>query len=76
MECTIDGKRIAYGESTVFLVEVSRRPDRKSGYAVRNRVTGNPAQACVLYSGINLGNGYRKRLRLEWSKRPIARQES
>lgn len=47
--CVIDGKRIAYTDNTVFLVQVGR--NRKAAYKTRYSVKGNPIQAIVFYQG-------------------------
>ena len=47
-----------------LLVEVSKRPNPKSGYAIRYRFDGPDAdrQALFYYNCINIGRGYKKRL--------------
>ena len=46
----------------LYLIEVGRgRQGYKTSY-----VTTQHGRACLLYSGINIGNGYKKRLRLTW----------
>ena len=57
---TLDGKRIAYGDCTVFLVQVGRGD--KGRYTTRYSVTGDLSQAVLYYNGLNIGNGYKKRL--------------
>lgn len=72
----LDGKSIAYGPETVFLVQVGRY---KGSYKTRCSVTGNAAQAIIQYNGINIGNGYKKRLVMPGSsknKGVLARQMS
>jgi hypothetical protein len=72
---TLDGERIAYTDRTVFLVEVGRGP--KGAYHTRYTLTGNLAQAVVYFNGINIGNGYKKRLRApEFNKPVLARAAS
>lgn len=44
-----------------FKVQVTCRPTEKSKYETRYG-TANETQARLLYRGINIGNGYRKRL--------------
>jgi hypothetical protein len=56
----IDGKKIEYTDLTEFLVQVGFQS--KGEYRIRHRTKGNPTQACLLYQGINIGNGYKKRL--------------
>ena len=56
----LDGKRIAYASSTVFRVEVGK--GKRQSYKPRYTFTGNLGQAVFYYAGINIGNGYKKRL--------------
>lgn len=66
---TLDGKPVAYTDQTVFLVEVGRGP--KGAYRSRYAITGNLAQAVTYYRGINIGNGYKKRLRAPSFNKPV-----
>jgi hypothetical protein len=71
----LNGKRIAYTNQTRFVVQVGR--NRKAGYQTRYVVTGNLAQAVGWYNGINIGNGYKKRLICHELNKPVlARQFS
>ena len=64
----LNGKRIAYCSETEFLVQVGRG---KGSYKTRYSFKGNLAQAVMHYNGINIGNGYKKRLLMpSCSKRP------
>lgn len=65
----LDGKRIAYTDRTVFIVEVGRGP--KGAYRTHYSFTGNLAQAVVHFNGINIGNGYKKRLRAPSLNKPV-----
>lgn len=66
----LDGKRIAYHKDTEFLVQVGRGP--KGSYRNRYSIKGNLAQAVMWYNGINIGNGYKKRLLMpSASRNPI-----
>lgn len=56
---TLDNKRIAYTDETEFLVQVGKG---RGSYSTRYRFTGDLAQAVFYYRGINVGNGYKKRL--------------
>jgi hypothetical protein len=58
----LDGKPIAWSSETMFYIEVGRG---KGSYKVRNAIKGNLAQACLIYRGINIGNGYKKRLSMD-----------
>ena len=55
----LDGKRIAYHDSTEFLVQVGKG---KSSYRTSYTIWGNLAKAVMYYIGINLGPGHKKRL--------------
>jgi hypothetical protein len=65
---TLDGKSIAYTDETLFLVEVGRN---RSSYATRYSFKGNLAQAVFYYRCINIGNGYKKRLRAPSFNKPV-----
>jgi hypothetical protein len=71
----VNGKKIAYTDDTVFLVQVGRG---KSAYKTRYSFTGkNIGQAFMYFSGINIGNGYKKRLFVPSFNKPcLARQFS
>ena len=73
---TIDGKHIAYTDNTIFLVEVGK--GSKGAYKIRYKFVGDLRQAASYYTSINIGNGYKKRLRMANSvnPRPLARQFS
>lgn len=71
---TLDGKHIGYHSGTVFQVQVGRG---KSSYKNRYLIVGNLGQAVMYYNGINIGNGYKKRLICrDFNKPVIARQFS
>lgn len=55
----LDSRRIAYHDSTVFLVQVGKG---KGSYRTKYNIKGNLTQAVMYYNGINLGKGYKKRL--------------
>ena len=59
LTATLDGKSIAYCTATEFLVQVGKG---KGAYQTRYRFTGKLEQAVLYYRGINIGNGYKKRL--------------
>lgn len=70
----LDGKMIGYSSETEFLVQVGKG---SSAYKTRYRFVGNLGQAVGYYRGINIGNGYKKRL-VSWAmnKPVLARQLS
>ena len=57
---TLDGNPVAYHSDTVFIVQVGRF--KKGSYKDRYYTKGDLAQAVLRYNGINIGNGYKKRL--------------
>lgn len=59
-EFRVNGKRIIYNERTLFLLQIGK--GRKGSYQTRNRIVGNLKQALIMYEGINIGKGYKKRL--------------
>lgn len=59
LTATLDNKRIAYTNDTEFLVQVGKG---RGSYSTRYRFTGDLAQAVFYYRGVNVGNGYKKRL--------------
>lgn len=65
---TLDGKLVAYSSQTEFLVQVGRY---RGTYKTRYRFVGNLAQACMYYRGINIGNGYKKRLVAPSMNKPL-----
>ena len=69
---TLDGKRIAYGETTEFLVQVGRG---KGAYATRYSFKGELARAVMYYNAINIGRGYKKRLIMPAALRPVLARE-
>lgn len=71
----LDGRKIAYSSETEFLIQVGY--SGKGSYKTRYRIVGNLAQAVLYYNGINIGNGYKKRLLAPSFNKPLlARQSS
>lgn len=68
-QATLDGKSIAYTDETLFLVEIGRYS--KGAYRPPYSITGNLSQAVAYFNGINIGNGYKKRLRAPSFNKPI-----
>lgn len=66
---TLDGKTIAYADTTQFLVQVGRYA--KGKYKTRYAFTGNLAQAVFYYRAINIGYGYKKRLVMVGGNKPV-----
>ena len=65
----LNGKKIAYSSETEFIVQIGKG---KSAYKTRNVFKGNLTQAVMTYCGINIGNGYKKRLLMpSCSKNPV-----
>jgi hypothetical protein len=68
----LDSKLIAYHVSTAFLVQIWRG---KSAYRTKYKIVGNLTQAVLYYNGLNVGNGYKKRLLMPSARNAIlARQ--
>ena len=65
----LDGRRITYTYTTEFLVQVGKHS--KGSYRTRYRVHGNLTEAVRLFNGINIGNGYKKRLIAPSFNRPL-----
>lgn len=69
---TLDGKQIAFSSETEFLVQVGKG---KGAYKTLYRFVGNLGQAVGYYRGINIGNGYKKRL-ISWAMdKPVLARE-
>jgi hypothetical protein len=64
----LNGKKIAYSSETDFLVQVGKG---KGSYKTRYSFKGKFAQAFFYYCGINVGNGYKKRLLVPSFNKPI-----
>ena len=65
----LDGKRIAYANTTEFLVQVGRY--RKGAYQTKYRFEGEFDRAVRYYNAINIGLGYKKRLLMPSSPHPV-----
>lgn len=65
---TLDGKRITYTDLTKFEVQVGRH---RNAYETRYSFEGNLVEAVRYYRGINIGNGYKKRLMMVGAVRPV-----
>jgi hypothetical protein len=59
----LDGQMVAYSSETNFFVDIGK--GSKGGYKSLHVVKGNLSCAVGWYSAINIGNGYKKRLRME-----------
>ncbi len=70
----LDGKMVAYSTHTCFIVQVGK--GTKGAYKTRNVVRGNLGQALTMYKGINCGQGYKKRLLMTGSKKPLLKYAS
>ena len=60
LENELNGKKVAYHSETEFLIQIGKGP--KGSYTTRYKVTGSLTEAVSWYNGINIGNGYKKRL--------------
>lgn len=71
---TLDDKSVAYCTETEFLVQVAK--GSKGTFQTRFRVVGDLGRAVFLYRGINIGNGYKKRLLMPSSPKPVLARAS
>jgi hypothetical protein len=69
----LDGKKIIYAETTKFEVQVGRW---RNAYQTRYTFVGNLHQAVMYYRGINIGNGYKKRLLAPSFNKPVLARAS
>ena len=65
----LNGKRIGYSSETVFLIQVGK--GSKGSYKTKYSVKGNLGQAVLFYNGVNIGNGYKKRLLSPAMNKPV-----
>lgn len=56
---TLDGKIIAYCSLTEFRVQIGKG---RSSYKTQYKFIGNLVTAFMYFRGINIGNGFKKRL--------------
>jgi hypothetical protein len=71
---TLDGKHIAWHDTTVFLVQVGR--GRKGAYKTSYNCGPNLARAMMYFNGINIGNGYKARVFVPSFNRPVLCRKS
>ena len=64
----LNGKMIGYHEDTEFLVQIGKN---KGSYKTRWSFKGNLYQAVMYYNGLNVGYGYKKRLLMPSSPKPV-----
>jgi hypothetical protein len=64
----LDGKLIGYSEETEFLVQLGKG---KGSYKTKWSFKGKLSQAVSYYNGINVGLGYKKRLLMPSSPKPV-----
>ena len=65
----LNGKSIGYSSETVFLVQIGK--GAKGSYTTKASFKGNLSSAVAYYNGINLANGYKKRLYMPSANKPI-----
>ena len=65
----LNGKKIAYTEETMFLVQLGK--GSKGSYQTRWHFKGSLSMAVWYYNGINVGLGYKKRLLMPSSPKPV-----
>lgn len=64
----LDGRPIGYCSETIFLVQIGKG---KNKYRTKYELKGNFGQAFLMYQGLNVHSGYKKRLVMPSSKAPI-----
>lgn len=70
----LNGKLVAYADTTEFLVQVGRYA--KGAYHTKYSFTGNLNQAVYYYNAINIGRGYKKRLYMPSSPKPVLAKDA
>lgn len=70
----LDGKKVAFSSETEFLIQVGR--GLKGSYKTKYRIVGAIHQAVLIYKGINIGNGYKKRLLAPSMNKPVLAKAS
>lgn len=66
---TLNGKRIAYHSETVFVIQTGK--GYKGSYKTSHKVKGDLAKAAHLYESINIGPGFKKRLLMTGTSKPV-----
>lgn len=76
IEAELNGKKLAFSSNTEFLVQVGK--GEKGSYKTRYKFFGDEFARCIMiYNGINICNGYKKRLiSNQMNKRVLDRQFS
>lgn len=64
----LNGVKIAYSEETEFIVQVGYG---KGTYKTKYRFVGDLVRAVLHFNSINVGRGYKKRLLMPSSKKPV-----
>ena len=64
----LNGVKIVYHDDTEFLVQVGKD---SGAYKTKYRFVGNLVSAVLYLNGINIGNGYKKRLMMPSAKKPV-----
>lgn len=64
----LNGKKVAYHSETEFLVQVGKG---KSAYKTTYAFTGDLPKAVQYFNCINIGLGYKKRLLMPSSPKPV-----
>ena len=72
IHATLNGKRICYTDDTEFLVQTGKG---RSEYRTQWRFVGQLERALIHYNGINVGNGYKKRLLVPSFNKPVLARE-
>ena len=70
----LDGKTIAFSSETNFYVQVGR--GKKGSYKTRYFFKADLSKAVFHYNCINIGNGYKKRLRMTGCSKALLKYSS
>ena len=68
------GRLVGYSNQTEFLIQVGKGP--KGSYKTRYSITGDLHRAIYYYSAINIGYGFKKRLFMTDSTKPVLLRET
>jgi hypothetical protein len=67
-QAELNGRKIAYSDQTEFLVQVGKG---SGAYKTRHTIKGTLNLAVHYFNCINIGNGYKKRLLMPSSPKPV-----
>lgn len=68
-ENELNGNKIAYHSETLFLIQLGK--GSKGSYKTTQTIKGNLNRAVMIYTMLNIGNGYKKRLLAPSFNKPL-----